>query len=99
MTHSWPGNVRELAHAIERAALLCASDRISPEDLALVTAGEAESAHLSAVMSLADAERVVIRNALDRFGGNVLEAANALGLSRSAMYRRLEKFGIHPSDD
>jgi transcriptional regulator of acetoin/glycerol metabolism len=50
-------------------------------------------------MQLAAAERMLIRNALDRFNGDVQEAARALGLSRSAMYRRLEKLGIVPVAD
>ncbi len=96
--HDWPGNVRELAHAIERAVLLCGGDEIGPQELLLsppggIAIGQGE------IMKLEEAERVLIRNALDRYDGNVAEAARALGLSRSAMYRRLEKLGIAPAGD
>ena len=96
--HDWPGNVRELAHAVERGVLLCRDDTIAPADLALSPAGGTSLAD-GEVMKLEEAERVLIRNALDRFDGNVPEAARALGLSRSAMYRRLEKLGIPTTRD
>jgi DNA-binding NtrC family response regulator len=92
--HGWPGNVRELAHAVERAVLLARGARIEPRDLALAPDADTEAPGGVGLMPLADAERVLIRNALDRFRGNVQEAASALGLSRSAMYRRLEKLGM-----
>jgi DNA-binding NtrC family response regulator len=97
--HAWPGNVRELAHTVERAVLLTRGQRIEPRDLALGPGGDSEAPGGVGLMPLADAERVLIRNALDRFRGNVQEAARALGLSRSAMYRRLEKLGMSPEDD
>lgn len=91
--HHWPGNVRELAHAVERGVLLSTGEYIEAADLALTPRGGG-NAGISGVMKLDDAERLFIRNALERFDGNVAEAAEALGLSRSAMYRRLEKLGI-----
>jgi DNA-binding NtrC family response regulator len=91
--HDWPGNVRELDHAVERAVLLTRDTQIDAEDLALTPTGGRDFS-AGEVMPLAAAESLLIRNALDRFGGNVPEAARALGLSRSAMYRRLEKYGI-----
>ncbi|MEP7242977.1 MAG: sigma-54 dependent transcriptional regulator [Gammaproteobacteria bacterium] len=93
-TYSWPGNVRELGNVIERAVLMARGANITAVDLRLdmqVTAAPSIEA-----MSLDDAERLLIRTALRRAGGNVNEAAEALGLSRSAMYRRLEKLGIRP---
>jgi DNA-binding NtrC family response regulator len=99
LAHRWPGNVRELAHAVERAVLLCDARTIEAGDLALAAIPEGKPDVLDDIMSLAEAERILIRNALDRFAGNVQEAARALGLSRSAMYRRLEKLGIEPSGD
>jgi len=96
--HNWPGNVRELAHAVERAVLLCRGSTIAAQDLAL-SPGGAKPVGEGEVMRLEEAERVLIRNALDRFDGSVQEAARALGLSRSAMYRRLEKLGIAASGD
>jgi len=100
--HRWPGNVRELAHSVERAVLLTREREIEPRDLFLAPGGSDATDAIPAkadVIPLADAERVLIRNAMDRFGGNVQEAARALGLSRSAMYRRLEKLGISPEQD
>jgi DNA-binding NtrC family response regulator len=96
--HDWPGNVRELAHAVERAVLLSRDARIDAADLALTPAGGGSFA-AGEVMPLAAAECLLIRNALNRFGGNVQEAARALGLSRSALYRRLEKYGIAADGD
>jgi DNA-binding NtrC family response regulator len=87
--HPWPGNVRELDHVVERAVLLAPGDRLGVGDLALATA-EGGGAALEQ-MTLADAERVLIRRALERAGGNVTVAARTLGVSRSALYRRLER--------
>jgi DNA-binding NtrC family response regulator len=90
--HSWPGNVRELDHAVERAALLARSTLVKPADLGLVP--ERESAARPEDMSLEEMERFLIKKALARCDGNARKAADALGLSRSAFYRRLEKYGL-----
>lgn len=91
LRHTWPGNVRELDHAIERAVLMAESASIRPGDLTLRRdtdpAGSLES------MSLEDVEAFFIRKAIGRYG-SVTEAAKALGLSRSALYRRLERYDI-----
>src|SRR5262249_13152263 len=92
MDHSWPGNVRELDHAIERAVLLPSGASIRPAELGLRREPEAGS-HLEE-MSLEQVEGILVQKAMARFGGNVSEAARALGLSRSALYRRLEKYGV-----
>jgi DNA-binding NtrC family response regulator len=92
LAHGWPGNVRELDHAIERAVLFARGDEISANDLLLGT-GSGAAATLDD-LSLEDVERVLIQKALAKNGGNVSQAAQALGLSRSALYRRLEKYGI-----
>jgi DNA-binding NtrC family response regulator len=92
MQHSWPGNVRELDHAVERAVLLATGDQVQASDLALKSTREA-TARLDE-MSLEDVEALLIRKALTRHGGNISQAAEALGLSRSALYRRLEKYGL-----
>ncbi|HEX3112543.1 MAG TPA: sigma-54 dependent transcriptional regulator [Candidatus Eisenbacteria bacterium] len=93
--HPWPGNVRELEHAIERAVLLASDDaRIGPADLLLRTA--VESSGRLEDMTLDEVERHLIRRALDRYEGNVSRAADALGLSRSALYRRLQQHDITP---
>ena len=88
--HAWPGNVRELNHAVERAVLLCRGARIGREHLMLQPTGEAPGGDL--VQPLEELERTAIEQALARFDGDVARSAEALGLSRSAMYRRLEKY-------
>jgi len=90
--HAWPGNVRELDHAIERAVLLAQGPLVRAVDLALHVDGAA--APRLEDLTLEEVEKVLIRKALDRCGGNVTQAARALGLSRSAMYRRLEQYGL-----
>ena len=90
LEHPWPGNVRELDHAIERAALLARSETVQASDLGL---RREESALPLDQMSLEDVEGVLIQKAMARYAGNVSHAARALGLSRSALYRRLEKHG------
>lgn len=97
LAYNWPGNVRELAHAIERATLLADHDTVSLNDLALGVAGGSPAAQATQRMedmSLEDVERVLITKALSRFQGNVSLAAQALGLSRSALYRRLQRHGL-----
>jgi len=90
--HRWPGNVRELGHAIERAVLFADRDatRVRARDLAL----SPQPRGVSAEASLEDAERLVIEKALARHSGDVRAAAAQLGLSRSALYRRLQAYGI-----
>ena len=90
--HSWQGNVRELNHVVERAVLMTQSNCIRAVDLAL-RAGPSVSPKLED-MSLEDVEEFLIKKALARYGGNVSHAASALGLSRSALYRRLQRFGL-----
>lgn len=92
-THSWPGNVRELAHVVERSILMAQGPAITAADLGLRERSEGGSRLEN--MTIDEAERHLIQKALDRCGGNVSEAADALGLSRSALYRRLQRHGIH----
>jgi DNA-binding NtrC family response regulator len=92
LAHPWPGNVRELEHVVERAVLMTRDRRIGVADLGL-RAATAAPATLEE-MSLEEVERILIRKALDRFGGNVSQAAEALGLSRSALYRRFKRHGL-----
>lgn len=92
LQYGWPGNVRELDHTIERAVLMARGQRIEPSDLGLNTQrGAAQSMD---DMSLEAVEAILIRKALSRAGGNVSHAADALGLSRGALYRRIEKYGL-----
>jgi DNA-binding NtrC family response regulator len=93
LDHSWPGNVRELDHAVERSVLMAQASRVRPADLGLRPAREGAEAPLEE-RSLEEVEGVLIRKALSRYGGNVSRAAEALGLSRSALYRRMEKHGL-----
>lgn len=92
--HLWPGNVRELDHVVERAVLMSAGPLVTPFDLALESSPEARLTARLEEMSLEDAERLLIKKALARFEGNANRAAEALGLSRSALYRRLQKYGL-----
>ena len=94
LAYPWPGNIRELEHAMERAVLLASGPTITPDDLALRPRASAATALEE--MSLEAAERLLIGKALARFNGNVSQAAEALGLSRSALYRRLESHGLQP---
>jgi len=91
--YPWPGNVRELEHAVERATLLARGEEITGADLALRAA---PTSHFEE-MSLEEAERYLIQRALGKCDGNVSEAAKLLGVSRSALYRRLEAYGLKES--
>jgi len=93
LQHPWPGNVRELEHAIERAVLLAPGQRVGSSDIGL-SLREASSAQAFERLTLDEVERELIRRALKRHDGNVSEAAKSLGLSRSALYRRLERHGL-----
>jgi len=92
--HSWPGNVRELDHVVERAVLLTSGNTISVFDLALRSALDTTVSARLEELSLEEVERLLISKALSRFDGNANRAAEALGLSRSALYRRLQKYGL-----
>jgi DNA-binding NtrC family response regulator len=92
LDHPWPGNVRELDHALQRAVLMANGTQLTAADLGLQPnrdgTGRIED------MSLEDVEHFLIKKALEKNDGNVTEAARALGLSRSALYRRLQKHGM-----
>ena len=90
--YGWPGNVRELDHTMERAVLMARSSRIELADLGLQTL-RASTQNLDD-LSLEQVETILIRKALARAQGNVSHAAEALGLSRGALYRRIEKYGL-----
>jgi len=90
--YAWPGNVRELDHTVERAVLMCRGQEIQPADLGL-NPQRSQGANLEE-LSLEAVEAVLIRKALQRFQGNISQAAEALGLSRGALYRRMEKHGL-----
>ena len=97
LEHGWPGNVRELRHAVERAVLMARGASVGEDDLGL----QSPSASVASVpgeladdLTLEGAERLLIQRALARHAGNVSRAAEALGVSRSALYRRLQYYGL-----
>lgn len=90
--YRWPGNVRELDHVIERAVILAQEDTLTPADL-LISSADPE-ASIDESLDLASSERDLIRRALSIHGGNITRAAEALGLSRKGLYRRIEKYGL-----
>jgi DNA-binding NtrC family response regulator len=93
--HPWPGNVRELDHAVERGALMAQKSSVQAADLGLTTAGSGSiQAGRLEDMSIEEVESFLIKKSLERYGNNVSQAANALGLSRSALYRRMQRYGI-----
>jgi DNA-binding NtrC family response regulator len=92
LEYEWPGNIRELEHTVERSVLLAQGERVQVPDLNLRT--EPDEAPTLDEMPLEDVERLLIQKALRRHDGNVSQAAEALGLSRSALYRRLQRYGL-----
>ena len=95
LEYSWPGNVRELDHAVERAVLLSQGESVRISDLGLREIRDSQPKMED--LSLEEVEALLVRKAIDRYGGNISQAAEALGLSRSALYRRLQKYGISSS--
>jgi DNA-binding NtrC family response regulator len=91
LKHRWPGNIRELDHAVERAVLMARDGVVRVVDLGLNQ--ERETPVQLEEMSLEEVESFLVKKALARYDGNVSRAAEALGLSRGALYRRLQKFG------
>ena len=92
LQYAWPGNVRELEHMMERAVLMCRGEQLQPADLGI--GAQRPAAQNLEELSLESVESILIRKALQRFQGNVSQAAEALGLSRGALYRRMEKYGL-----
>jgi DNA-binding NtrC family response regulator len=90
--HPWRGNVRELEHAVERAVLLAQGEVVYTHDLGLAPTAGASSRMED--LTLEEVEKLLIEKALQRHDGNVSQAADALGLSRSALYRRLQRYGM-----
>jgi DNA-binding NtrC family response regulator len=90
--HAWPGNVRELDHAVERGVLMAQGTLVRAADLSLKPSRDASSRLED--MSLEEVEAFLVKKAMARYEGNVSHAAEALGLSRSALYRRLQRYGL-----
>ncbi len=93
--HQWPGNIRELQHAIERAVILSNSNVLQPEDFNFTQTISKEDSNLSLEQyNLEEVEKLLIRKVLKKYNGNITQAASELGLTRSSLYRRLEKHGL-----
>ena len=90
--YSWPGNVRELQHVIERSVILCDSNSIEPDDIYFNASNIKEE--LPDTFNLDEIEKKCIRRALLKFDGNISKAAKELGLTRTSLYRRIEKHGL-----
>jgi DNA-binding NtrC family response regulator len=93
--HPWPGNIRELQHALERAIILTGSNVLQPEDFNFTPSAGKEDGQLSLDQyNLEEVEKLLIRKVLKKYNGNITQAASELGLTRSSLYRRLEKYGL-----
>ncbi len=92
--HNWPGNVRELRHAVERAVIMSESDALQPEDFFLRESRARADGLAVDSYNLGDVEEKVIRMVLARHEGNVSHAARELGLTRTSLYRRMQKYGL-----
>lgn len=93
--HPWPGNIRELQHAIERAVILSNSQVLQPEDFNFTPMVGKDDGQLSLDQyNLEEVEKLLIRKVLKKYNGNITQAATELGLTRSSLYRRLEKYGL-----
>lgn len=94
--HAWPGNIRELQHSIERAIILSSSNVLQPEDFnfSSTSAAKDESQLSLEQYNLEEVEKLLIRKVLKKYNGNITQAASELGLTRSSLYRRLEKYGL-----
>ena len=95
MQYNYPGNVRELQYAIERAVIMADSDMLNGDDI-VFSPIEQKSNEISALQigNLGDLQRAAIQQVVDKYNGNISKAARELGLTRTALYRRLEKFEI-----
>lgn len=95
--HPWPGNIRELQHSLERAIILSNSSVLQPEDFNFTAASNTKEAEQSLGLdqyNLDEVEKLLIRKVLKKYNGNITQAASELGLTRSSLYRRLEKHGL-----
>jgi DNA-binding NtrC family response regulator len=92
--YHWPGNVRELEHAVERAIILTEDDILQPQDFFLTDTEDSKDSPVKDAFKLNEVEKSVIQKALSKHGGNITQTARELGLTRTALYRRLEKYGL-----
>ncbi len=92
--YHWPGNVRELQHAVERSVIMSESSVLQPQDFFLLAPGTKEDSLAVEGYNLEKIEKLVVDRAIAKHKGNISHAAKELGLSRTALYRRLEKYGL-----
>ncbi len=92
--YPWPGNVRELQHAIERAVIMSDSASLQPSDFFFPSTEAKEDGLVFDDFNLEEIEKMIIRKALSKHAGNISHAARELGLSRTSLYRRFEKYGL-----
>lgn len=91
--YHWPGNIRELKHTIEKAVILCDSDMIQPEDLAL-SKSKYNTSDISFNISFEEAERKIILTALAKHKWNISEVSRELNIGRQTLYRKIQKYGL-----
>ncbi len=94
LRYPWPGNVRELQHAVERAVIMAQGEKLQPEDFFFRQPGAEDLGADLPTMNLDDMEKQLIMKALQKYHGNITEAAAELGLTRASLYRRLEKYHL-----
>ena len=92
--YHWPGNVRELQHAIERAVIMSDSNVLQPYDFFLTAPEKREDGLVFDRLNLEEVEKIVIQKVIAKHGGNISRASQELGLTRTSLYRRLEKYGL-----
>jgi DNA-binding NtrC family response regulator len=92
--YPWPGNIRELQHAVERAVIMAQGEKLQPEDFFFRQNSSGSFADDLPTMNLDDMEKQLIMKALQKYHGNITEAATELGLTRASLYRRLEKYQL-----
>ena len=92
--YHWPGNVRELQHAIERAVIMSETTVLQPSDFFFPFHESKDDGLVFDTYNLEEVEKATIRRVLSRHGGNISQASKELGLSRTSLYRRLEKYGL-----
>ena len=92
--YHWPGNVRELQHAIERSAIMSEANELQPSDFFFTTASNKDETFVLSNYNLENVEKEVIMKVLREHNGNITQAAKELGLTRTSLYRRMEKYGL-----
>ena len=92
--YSWPGNVRELHHAMERAVILSESSMLQPTDFLFPEVETKTEGVVFDSYNLEDVEKTVIRKALKKYAGNISHAARELGITRTSLYRRMDKYNL-----